>query len=171
MTTIVAKKENGYIHICANTRVSYGYERGDSKVGGCNLDKLVKINDECFIASCGEASLSIYNELFSRINYLEGTDIKHIIDYMFKFRQYFKSMTEIKEISGYGFVVFKDKIFQIIYDSNEIFEMQDFVACGSGRYYAIAALHLGKSAKEAVELSCKLDAFSELPIQEYKINI
>ena len=171
MTTIVAKKENGYIHLCADTRVTYDYERIDSNVGGCKLEKLVKINNEFYIASCGESSLSIYGELFARTTLPESIDIKHIIEYMFKFRQYYKSMTDLKEIRGNGFIIFKDKIFQIFYDSNEVFEMEDFVACGSGRYYAIAALHLGKSAKEAVELSCKLDAFSELPIQEYKIYL
>ncbi len=30
-------------------------------------------------------------------------------------------------------------------------------ACGSGRDYAIAAMHLGKSAREAVEIACLFD--------------
>lgn len=34
-----------------------------------------------------------------------------------------------------------------------------FIATGSGRDYALAALHLGLSAREAVELACKLDVF------------
>lgn len=34
-----------------------------------------------------------------------------------------------------------------------------FVAMGSGRDYALAAMHLGHSAKEAVEVACALDVF------------
>ena len=34
-----------------------------------------------------------------------------------------------------------------------------FHAIGSGRDYALAALYLGKSAKEAVEIACQLDAY------------
>ena len=37
-------------------------------------------------------------------------------------------------------------------------EIEDkFTACGSGRDYAIAAMHLGKSAREAVEIACLFD--------------
>ena len=32
-------------------------------------------------------------------------------------------------------------------------------ALGSGKDYALAAMHLGKSAKEAVEFACELDAY------------
>jgi ATP-dependent protease HslVU (ClpYQ) peptidase subunit len=32
-----------------------------------------------------------------------------------------------------------------------------FIAFGAGRDYALAAMHLGKSAREAVELACLLD--------------
>lgn len=38
------------------------------------------------------------------------------------------------------------------------FENQ-FHAIGSGRDYALAAMHLGKSAEEAVAVACALDAF------------
>jgi ATP-dependent protease HslVU (ClpYQ) peptidase subunit len=38
--------------------------------------------------------------------------------------------------------------------------MEDrFYAMGHGRDYALAALYCGKSAREAVELTCKLDVF------------
>jgi ATP-dependent protease HslVU (ClpYQ) peptidase subunit len=34
-----------------------------------------------------------------------------------------------------------------------------FYAMGCGRDYALAAMHLGKSAREAVEVACALDSF------------
>jgi ATP-dependent protease HslVU (ClpYQ) peptidase subunit len=34
-----------------------------------------------------------------------------------------------------------------------------FTATGSGRDYALAAMELGKTAREAVELACKMDIF------------
>lgn len=39
------------------------------------------------------------------------------------------------------------------YSKNE----SNFVAYGCGRDYALAAMHLGKTAKEAVEVACALD--------------
>lgn len=35
--------------------------------------------------------------------------------------------------------------------------MESFAAVGSGQDFALAALHLGKSAKEAVEVACRFD--------------
>lgn len=40
----------------------------------------------------------------------------------------------------------------------------DFFAMGSGQVAALAAMHCGASAKKAVEIACKLDAGSALPI-------
>lgn len=49
------------------------------------------------------------------------------------------------------------KIF--IYERSEIPALVEsaFHACGSGRDYAMAAMCLGKSAKEAVEIACRFD--------------
>lgn len=40
----------------------------------------------------------------------------------------------------------------------------DFFAMGSGQVAALAAMHCGASAKKAVEIACKLDAGSALPV-------
>lgn len=42
-------------------------------------------------------------------------------------------------------------------------------AGGSGASFALAALHLGKTAEEAVELACKLDTHSRGPLQKVVI--
>lgn len=41
-----------------------------------------------------------------------------------------------------------------------------FHAVGSGRDFAIAAMHYGKSAREAVELACLYDVSTGLPLTE-----
>lgn len=43
-------------------------------------------------------------------------------------------------------------------------------AVGSGGKAARAAMLLGKSAEEAVELACKVDPYSSLPLQVLKLN-
>ena len=42
----------------------------------------------------------------------------------------------------------------------------EFVAIGSGRDFALAAMHLGQSAVEAVGLACRLDANCGLGVDE-----
>lgn len=46
---------------------------------------------------------------------------------------------------------------------------QPFHAIGSGRDYAIAAMHMGKSAIEAVELACLYDVYTGAPITELSL--
>jgi len=42
---------------------------------------------------------------------------------------------------------------------------RDFHAVGSGRDYAIAAMHLGKTAEEAVSIACEFDCYSAGPVK------
>lgn len=52
--------------------------------------------------------------------------------------------------------VTKDGVFGYACGYSEIYE-DKFVAFGCGRDYAMAAMYLGKSAREAVEVACALD--------------
>lgn len=45
-----------------------------------------------------------------------------------------------------------------------------FHAIGSGRDYAIAAMHMGKTAREAVELACLYDVYTGGPITELTLD-
>lgn len=45
-----------------------------------------------------------------------------------------------------------------------------FYAIGSGRKYALAALHLGKSAVEAVEVACIFDLWSGGPVNTKELQ-
>lgn len=46
----------------------------------------------------------------------------------------------------------------------------DFWAVGTGANFAVAAMHLGKSPKEAVEIACQYDTSSNLPIDYMKLG-
>lgn len=45
-----------------------------------------------------------------------------------------------------------------------------FHAIGSGRDFAIAAMHLGRSAREAVELAARYDIYTSLPVTEVTLD-
>jgi len=45
-----------------------------------------------------------------------------------------------------------------------------FCALGSGEAAAVAAMHCGKTAVEAVEIACKVDNNSCLPVQFYSVD-
>lgn len=45
-----------------------------------------------------------------------------------------------------------------------------FFAIGSGRDFAIAAMHLGLSAEEGVKIACKYDAYTGGPIRVFQVR-
>lgn len=56
-----------------------------------------------------------------------------------------------------------------VYTANHLcrpIEVTDpFIAIGSGRKAALAAMHCGRSAREAVAIACRVDPFTALPIK------
>lgn len=61
----------------------------------------------------------------------------------------------------------------LLWDSNPtpIVIEDKFHAIGSGRDFAIAALHLGHSAREAVEVACKYDVYCGRGIDELQHHV
>ena len=65
-------------------------------------------------------------------------------------------------------------------DGREVYEMEEqlelfqiegkFHAIGSGERYAIMAMHLGKTAREAVKLTSKYDPYTGLGVTEFKLR-
>jgi ATP-dependent protease HslVU (ClpYQ) peptidase subunit len=47
---------------------------------------------------------------------------------------------------------------------------QPFFAIGSGAPYALAAMHCGKTAREAAEIACEYDIYSSCPITEVTLG-
>lgn len=70
--------------------------------------------------------------------------------------------------------------FALLIEHGKCFRLEDklvkipvaskFHAVGSGRDYAMAAMHYGKSAKEAVELACLYDVYTGGPVTELHIS-
>ena len=49
-------------------------------------------------------------------------------------------------------------------------EINEYAAIGAGEDFALAALYLGHSAKEAVKTACELSAFVAEPIVEFEME-
>jgi len=60
-------------------------------------------------------------------------------------------------------VVWQGRAFEID-GTLTVHEITDFAAIGAGSDFALAALHLGKTATEACEVACKLSVMCELPV-------
>ena len=63
---------------------------------------------------------------------------------------------------------------QALYTANHLCRLvkviEPFYAVGSGRKAALAALHLGASAIEAVRITCLIDCFCALPVKHIRVK-
>lgn len=64
-------------------------------------------------------------------------------------------------------VVWKKKAFFLV--GMSVQEIKTFFAIGAGTEYALTALHLGHSAKEAVNVACELSIYCEKPIKVFLV--
>lgn len=58
----------------------------------------------------------------------------------------------------------RGKVYTANHLCRPILVVDPFIAIGSGRKAALAAMHCGRSAREAVSIACKVDPFSAPPI-------
>jgi ATP-dependent protease HslVU (ClpYQ) peptidase subunit len=87
---------------------------------------------------------------------------------MAEFADWKKQRTNEYTLENVYILVIDKKVFQI--ESFFVAEIDTFTAIGAGQDFALAALYLGHSPKEAVQIACELSVMCEPPIKEYIIE-
>lgn len=162
MTVIAARKTAEEIIFAADTLISDGYIK--STPSDIIHSKLFQQND-MVIGTTGDCYEGTMMELFSRNHKPVDSSRLGVIDFLVEFREWVR-----KKESGYspknGFLIaFDHKLFRV-YGGLEVYEVQEFDAIGAGRDFAKAALHLGHTPHEAVEVACKLSLYCSEPITD-----
>ncbi|MGB3297427.1 MAG: hypothetical protein WBA76_04095 [Phormidesmis sp.] len=167
MTVIAARKTSEAIIFAADTQITEGL----SKSSGTDIlhSKLFQQNG-MIIGSTGDCYESTFMELFSRNHKPVDTNRLSMIDFLVEFREWIR-----KKESGYtpgnGFLIaFEKKLFRVC-AGLDVYEVSEFEAIGSGQDFAKAALHLGHTPREAVEVACKLSLFCSEPITEMTVSL
>jgi len=174
MTVIAFKKEGNKIHVAADTLVTQGFD----VVSYTN--KIIKHSNDWAVGFAGDASIGQIFLTYSKY-YMPGEDksegdepLFHIVNYINGFVSYinnspmFPTQDQSKE-DGYDFVMFyKGHIFT--YSSNgELSEINYPFAIGIGQSFAIVAMRLGHTAKEAVEIAIKNNIACGGDIDEFTV--
>ncbi|MGD1896546.1 MAG: hypothetical protein ACFB16_06280 [Phormidesmis sp.] len=162
MTVIAARKTSDAIIFAADTLVSDGF----SKVTSSELiyAKLFEQN-EMVIGSTGDCYEGTMMELFSRNHKPMDSTRLGVIDFLVEFKEWVR-----KKEGGYspknGFLIaFDNKLFRV-FKGLDVYEVHEFDAIGAGQDFAKAALHLGHTPREAVEVACKLSLYCSEPSTE-----
>lgn len=175
MTTIIGVQYHDYSELVADSLVS-----DDSGRTWIHPD-MTKINrrGDFLIAGSGEVSPCDIAQHVWNPPKLTDVDKKNI--YHFMIRKAMPSLRECLKANGYNFDEADTKDtssrFQFIMSVNgQLFDIGDdlsvmrsadgFYGVGSGAQIALGALHAGAEPIEAVEIACKISAFSGGPIQQ-----
>lgn len=97
----------------------------------------------------------------------EVASVPAIIQFMSNFAEWKARYIHDDVIHNCYLIVFKNKLFEV--DGMFVQKITDYTAIGEGEAYALAALHLGHSVEEAVQVACDLCCYVSEPIVHYKV--
>lgn len=153
---------NGY-EIAADSITVRGWtqSRGEQK----GIPKLFEVND-LVIGSVGRSQDGALMQLFAKTHQPAGPTEEGILEFFSELYDWKKKKTDDDAMHNEWLVGFEGSVFNV--EQWLISRVRTFYAIGAGMDFALAALHLDKSPKDAVEIAIELSAMCESPVIEIK---
>ncbi len=167
MTVIAARKTKETITFASDSILVAGFLKASDKEVIYN--KLFQQN-EMVIGSTGTGYEGTMMELFSRNHRPVDSSRLSVIDFFVEFREWINKRDSGHSPENEYLIAYDKKLFRT-YGGLDIYEVPEFEAVGAGENFAKAALHLGHSPREAVEVACKLSIYCSEPISEITVEI
>lgn len=165
MSVVAVKVHTNKIVIAADSFVGFGWSTQLK-------DKDVKLFKQNGLVCGGVGyahSISLF-KLFCRDRKPARDDEDAIIDFIADFIKW--STERIKDYKHETdfMIVYKGRAWYVS-SGFYVKEILDYRAMGAGQDMAQTALHLGKSAKEAVAAACELSVYCEKPVHEIEVRL
>lgn len=166
MTVVVGKlcPEKNKIDLVADSQIT----SGRTIIPLPNFSKLREVNGMIIgtTGSMDEFGMMLY---YAKTHVPEDNDELDISRFMVEFLAFKKDKFNDAVIRNEYLIAFRGKLFTV---SNTVaYPVETYYAIGSGRDFALAALSLGHSARESVEVATQLDIYVSGEIVEYTMNI
>ncbi len=170
MTVLIAQNTKDKIILGADTGLFRG---GDNKFHCGNhqiQQKIASVNNIVF-SSTGRQSEQINFALFAQTRKPERSDQLGIQRFFVDFGKWLKEQNIEKDgtICNHYFIVFEKKLFHYNGAVQEILE-NDFATSGAGFNEAYMAMYLGKSVKEAIDLTVQMNVWTSGEAQIVEID-
>lgn len=164
MSVVAVKKTDKKIKIAADSISVCGWTRMEKTI---KKAKLFKVNG-IIAGGVGLASENLLLENFCLTHQPHEATEREVLNFFIEFNNYLKDLGLSKYTNAF-ILCFKGKAF-LIYEDMYVNEINEYAAIGAGEDFALAALYLGHSAKEAVKAACELSAFVAEPIIEFEME-
>lgn len=163
MSVVAAKIYKEKIVMAADSILVYG----DTKINK-NFSKIVKINDMIMgaVGSAQEASLMWH---YMETHTPKSTQLRDILNYFVEFTKWREDIDKKTELENDYLFAYKGHLYNI--SCLFVNEIHDFSAIGAGMDYALAALYLDHTPKQAVKVACDLSCWVSEPIEQYEMKI
>lgn len=123
--------------------------------------KLYEVN-EMVIGAVGYAEENSLFRLFAETHRPSGSDEYAMLEFISEFSEWKKRKTDNAVINNDYLIGFQGNVFMT--EQWHVAKVKNYMAIGAGMSFALAALHLGHSAKEAVETAIELSIYCEEPV-------
>lgn len=163
MSVVAVKVNKDSIEIASDSILV----RGDTKRTDSNFHKLTKIND-FVVGAVGDAQEASLFMQFCEEHKLTSASEKAVLAFMCEFKTWQTKYIDPATIENDYILIVKKKVFAI--SGLFVEEVEDYDAIGAGQDFALAALYLGHSPQEAVQVACNLCCYVAEPIIRYKIE-
>lgn len=164
MSVVAVRKTDRKIKIAADSISVCGWTRMEKTI---KKAKLFKVNG-IIAGGVGLASENLLLENFCLTHQPHEATEREVLNFFIEFNNYLKDLGLSKYTNAF-ILCFKGKAF-LIYEDMYVNEINEYAAIGAGEDFALAALYLGHSAKEAVKTACELSAFVAEPIVEFEME-
>lgn len=162
MSVIACQVKDGKISLASDSLIAVG-----STNIGSGTFKYAKLTEQNGIicGAVGTVEESAMFQLFCSTHAPEHSDTPGILSFMGEFSDWKKKKTDDCKLENDYILVVNGRCFDIRRWC--ITEVDKYDAIGAGQDFAMTALHLGHTAKEAVEITCKLCVYCSLPVIEF----
>lgn len=160
MSVVAAKVYEDKIVMASDSILVYG----SSKVP----NDFVKMNrcNEMIIGGCGAAEELSLMWSFMKTHKPESSNERDVLNFIIEFSKWKKDLIGDGYIRNEYLIIYKGHLFHI--ENMLVYEVNSYFAIGAGMDFANAAMYLGHSPKEAVEVACKLSCYVSEPILEFE---
>jgi ATP-dependent protease HslVU (ClpYQ) peptidase subunit len=162
MSVVAVKVKKDKIVIGADSILVSGWTQEKDK-----LAKLNKVNG-MVIGDVGDAQEGGLFLVYCKTRKPREASVDALVEFMSEFQDWMNNKIGETKLTNQYVIILDRKAFMM--EGFFIKEVTDYTAIGAGMDFALSALYLGNSVKEAIKASCHLSVYCEEPINIIEIT-
>jgi len=162
MSVVAVRVEKDKITVGADSIIVTGWTQ--------EKDKMAKLNQTngMVIADVGDAEEGGLFLMYCRTRKPREASVEGVIEFLSDFQDWKANKIDDSKIQNSYILVFEKKVFMM--EGFYVKEINEYTSIGIGQDFSLAALRLGPSVYEAIDVACELSIYCEKPINIITID-